>query len=256
MEDINIVRIQDSKDNLINVVYELFMEEFGKEELEPIEVFRKEIELTSLGKNDAPYFFLAVKSRDKVIGGITGNYLKLKNSKIAAGAIGYCAVKSDARGKGIGRATVDRFCEYLSEYSLDEGRSLISIVLEAQTPSEKNTDFYDSRPFWAKLGWRIPEGAKYSQPSLKFDENGKPKSVPVSLTFMIKQSDESDQIKEQEIRDIVKTIFDNWYIPDQDKLSKTAYLRACGHVYGLLGAFFKSLKVQENWEVRLMNYAL
>jgi hypothetical protein len=254
MSDLKIIEIQNPKDSLISTVHGLFAKEFGKEELEPIDIFRKGVELTALGKHSSPFIFLVAMMGDKIIGGLTGNYLRLKNRATDAGAIGYCVVERNARGIGIGRATVDRFLDLLFAYSSKEGKSLGSVILEAQTQSEEKPNFYDSRPFWSRLGWKIPEGAKYLQPSLKFSENGRPEFDPVPLTFMIRQINGSDLIQKQDFLDIVKTLFDNWYVPDRSDLSKVAHRRACGHVYGLLGAFLNSLRVQANGNIRLMHY--
>lgn len=255
MSELNITVIQNPEDNCISMVHELFAKEFGKEELEPVEVFRREIKLTASGEHDAPYILIVTLMGGRVVGGLSGNYLRVDRA-IAAGAIGYCVVASDVRGRGIGRAMVDRFLEYLFVYSSEEGRSLNSVVLEAQIPSNKHPSFYDSIPFWAKLGWRFPEGAKYYQPSLKFNNDGEPEFDPVPLAFMIRQLNGEDHIRRQEIQDITKTLFDRWYIPNKNDFDEDAYQHACRHVYGLLGAFLQTLKVQDDGNVSLIHLTL
>jgi len=253
-----IQRIVQPDDPLVQKIYDLFASQFGKEELDPIDVVREELENTAKGEHEAPYIMLATSVDGEVVNALAGNYFRLSTPRVAGAAIGYAATTPDLRLKGLGKAIVGEFLKQVDQYCSEEDRRLLATVLEAQTPSAENPNFYDSRPFWARLGWKLSEGGIHCQPSMEFvKKTGLPKNEPIPLTFMVKPGEEQSQEKiyAPALRDLVNVMFDNWYIPDrEDFRSNKAYEVACGHVAGVKWELFNSLAVQPDGNVRLLPY--
>src|SRR4029079_11028980 len=90
----------------------------------------------------------------------------------------------------------------------------------------------ESLQFWAKMGYRWPEGVNYLQPPLEFDDDGNPVYEEVSETLLIYPlKADSASIDVSDLRDIIKTIYWNWGIrPSLRKLNADALASATRYV--------------------------
>lgn len=243
---ITLERIIKPDDTKLDEVYALFCNEFPADEMDELEVFREELGLTAAGEHEAPYYLFAAVLDDQIVGSIGGNYLPINLflfPRLAAGAIGYCAVRKNFRYMGIGNKLVNQFEAQLRSCAANDGRVLHSLVLEAQSPSKEKPNLYDSRPFWVRLGWQIIKEA-YKQPPMQFDKyTGKPTSDAVSLTFMVKTLDGSSFVPVPLFNEIITFLFRQWYAPEKDDfVNERAYQRANKYVDEILHNFLNSVQ--------------
>lgn len=109
----------------------------------------------------------------------------------------------------------------------------------------------------AKLGYRWPEGVKYFQPPLEFDDRGDPvyEEVPETLVLHPLNS-KANSIDARELRDIVRSIYWNWCIrPSEGKLGDAAMTRATQYVMQRVFAR-TAATIAEHGSIRLVDVPL
>jgi hypothetical protein len=146
---------------------------------------------------------------DGIVSVVSGSYMSLAQvgrPGLGIGVMGYLATRERFRGGGgHGSALVRAFEERAAALASGRGERLLLIALEAAT---------GSTGFWAKRGFRWPEGTQYFQPPLEYDPvTGAPRHREVPELLMVKLRDQPDAqvIETALLRDVVQTVFRNWY---------------------------------------------
>jgi hypothetical protein len=168
-----------------------------------------------------------------VAGVVSGNYLVLENHPgLAIGGLGQAASRKAMRGQGHGKQVVDAFEAKLQSIASERGETLALIVLEAES---------SARDFWARRGYRWPQGSQYMQPPISFDSaTGLPNFEAVPELLMVKLVQPANTIERNFLIDVVRTLYNNWYIPGDVPDSMRASI--WDYVFGdLFESFVKSL---------------
>lgn len=137
---------------------------------------------------------------------ITGDYISLDEGS-CMGAVGQAATRNAMRGKGHANALVEAFEQEIYSMAMRRKQRLMLMILESE-PS--------AREFWAKRGYRYPDGVKYVQPPLDYNEDtGEPMMRAVEEMIMVKLISDivSDKIDKDLLKKAVHTLYDYWYSP-------------------------------------------
>jgi hypothetical protein len=147
--------------------------------------------------------------------------------------IGHLATVPGRRRGGHARAITDEFERRMHSLAAHRGERLQAIILESERMS---------RPYWYRMGYRWPRGSVYFQPPMDFDhETGEAllPAVPECLMLKVTNGD-SATIRRDLLLDIVRALYDRWYLPRSASPAAQAAISA--YLFdGLLGDFAASL---------------
>ena len=141
-----------------------------------------------------------------IAGVISGDYIALDDAT-CMGAVGQAATRNAMRGKGHANALIEAFEQEIYAMAAQRNQHPSLMILESEPTA---------REFWAKRGYRYPDGAKYVQPPLDYDEHtGEPKMQAVEEMLMVKllSNTESNTIDKEVLKKAVYTLYDYWYSP-------------------------------------------
>jgi GNAT superfamily N-acetyltransferase len=166
---------------------------------------------------------------DGIVSVVSGNYMSLDQvgrAGLGIGVVGYLATRERFRGRGgHGTALVRAFEQRAAALASSRGERLRLIVLEAAP---------GSTGFWTKRGYRWPEGTHYFQPPLDFDPvTGAPRHREVPELLMVKLWDqpEAQAIETALLKDVVQTVFRNWYSDRPASFTPQAAEKATAYVW-------------------------
>lgn len=164
---------------------------------------------------------------------INADYLPLPlpgEPHAAMGGIGQMATRPGLRGQGHANALVQLFEEQARIIAQQRGHTLKMMVLEAEKAA---------RRFWARMGYRYPQGARYYQPPIAYDhQTGEPITKAVPEMIMVKFTDgpAPAAVDRALLVEVVRTLYERWYLPDG--LSDAAREKVESHLFGTLFADF------------------
>lgn len=238
--DLSDVRLEDlilrrvaSADSLLDASHELLMRVFDASVVNPKFVYVDAITDESRTFRDFPpqYFagVFAQGSNELLAGFVSSDLMRIgESSRDLQLVIGNIATSPKLRelgfrgvGSSLWRATIDGAKKLADE----SGLRLAYSVAEAEPAS---------LPFWAKLGYKWPQGIKYFQPPLEFDASGHPLHDEVSETLLVYPLYSfATSVDVSELREMVRAIYWNWSIrPSIHRLNETALSRAKEYVMG------------------------
>ena len=235
-------KIVEENDIWLAKSYELLVDQFDIDVLDPIERYVEWLGQNSLGINKFPYLLVAayLKTGEKLflVGVVSGNVMKIeeyvghesslqKNRFIFA--IGHQVTAKALRTagvKGIGTKLWNYAVERASEIIRERGGSFEYSFLEAET---------ESLGFWSRLGYLWPKGMDYWQPPLEFDETGQylhPEVTEIPLLKPI-EADKSNAIEPTMLKNLIATVYYNWaLVKYKTSLTPEAFKKAEDYVMG------------------------
>lgn len=150
----------------------------------------------------------------------------------AMGGIGQMATRLGLRGQGHANNLVQVFEEQVKAIARQRGQTLKLLVLEAERAA---------RQFWARMGYRYPQGARYMQPPLSYSpDTGEPvkRAMPEMIMVKFVDGEIPDTIDKALLIEVVRTLYQRWYMPEG--LSEAASAKVDSHLFGTLFADFLS----------------
>jgi hypothetical protein len=165
---------------------------------------------------------------------IGGSYFTVPNRPGEGFAgIGHLATIPARRRGGHARAITDDFERRMQQVAAARSEQLQAFILESERMS---------RPYWYRMGYRWPRSSVYFQPPMDFDmETGEALLPAVPECLMLKTTHgDSATIQRDLLLDIVRSLYDHWYLPR----SATPAAQAAISAYlfeGLLADFAASL---------------
>jgi hypothetical protein len=179
---------------------------------------------------------------DSVQGGgpvavVSGTYMPLGPGE-GCGALGHLAThRLYRRHQGHGSRLLASFEREVTAEAERRGERLRLIVLESLP---------EALPFWAKQGYRCPDGVRYRQPALAYDAVGQPQDQPGPEFLMLKSWDTDGGAAATIDRDllllVVHTLYRHWYLPAPDAYPPGAWQRIRSYLFAdLLGDLAASL---------------
>ena len=238
--DIDITRLEisrmvvqrvDAVGELLDSCHKLLMQVFDPAVVDAKEVYIDAVtDHSGTFRDFSPVFLAAViqEGEDEFVAGFISSDVMLvgasaTKTQLAVGNIATSPRLKDLGFRGVG-STLWRAALRTAEQEVGKSQKRLDYsTSEAESAS---------LPFWAKLGYRCPEGVKYFQPPLEFKDNGDPvyDEVPESLLIHPLEN-ASDSIDVADLRDLVKSIYWNWCIrPSLRKLNSDALAVATRYV--------------------------
>jgi hypothetical protein len=238
-----VLRRVDAADELLDASHELLMQVFDPSVVDPKSVFVDAVtDRTGVFRDFSPQFFAGVfvhGGHEWLAGFISSDLMRMSESsskiQLAIGNIATCSRLREIGMRGVGSALWRAAVQSATETTRRESLDLAYSTAEAEPAS---------LPFWAKLGYLWPQGVKYFQPPLEFDEHGVPEYEEVPETLLIHPLGGSARaIDARELRDMITAIYWNWGVrPSIRALNDAALLRAKEYAMGrVLGKTFSSL---------------
>lgn len=226
-----VVQRLDSVGPLLDVSHDLLLRVF-----DPAVVDRKEVYIAALTedlgrrRDFRPIFVTGIfrdTPNDLLAGFVSAELMWVGNPpaklQLVVGNIATAPSLRAAGFRGVGSTLWRAVLRYAHEEARKINRGVDYSTAEAESASLL---------FWAKLGYRWPEGVKYFQPPLEFDDRGDPvyEEVPETLLLHLLNG-KANAIDAQELRDIVHSIYWNWCVrPSESKLGDAAMTRATQYV--------------------------
>jgi len=199
--------------------YRLMVAEFDPDILDPQERYVRWLELNGAGRHPFPFLLLAAylrhDRRAAIVGVLGGNVMAVEEhagpNQSQGGPLFVFALGHQVTSSVVRRKVLRGLGSTLWQAAADEARRLISgrrgffafSVVEAEE---------DSLGYWTKLGYLWPEGVRYLQPPLEFDENGRVLRVPVAEAFLLRPMDPpcTRVVDRTLVKNIIATIYLNW----------------------------------------------
>lgn len=150
----------------------------------------------------------------------------------AMAGIGQMATRPALRGQGHASALIQLFEAHARTMAQQHGHTLKLMVLEAERAA---------RQFWARMGYRYPQGARYYQPPLAYDlETGEPtmKAMPEMIMVKFMNGPMPDTIDKALLIEVVRTLYQRWYTPEGT--SEAVSRKIENYLFGTLFADFLS----------------
>jgi hypothetical protein len=228
-----LVRRVDAPGELLDASYELLTRVF-----DPAVIDRKETYVEALTNppgdlRDFPPIHLAALLSDgavtRLAGFISSNLMKVGSPPerllLAIGNIATSPRLKAAGFRGVGSTLWKAAVRGAQDEAEKLGKRVDFSAAEAEPAS---------LPFWAKLGYRWPEGVKYFQPPLEFDDAGRPIYPEVPETLLIHTLEAAaESIDVGELCAVIRAIYWNWGIrPSKRKLTPEALAAATEYVMG------------------------
>jgi hypothetical protein len=228
---LSLVRLREAN-GMLDVCYELFRRVFNPAVLDSKSTYLDLLSPDGLRLDGfapicvAAYFQLGgVKV---VVGFLASNVMWIdQEQKLLQLAIGNVASSPALRQtgfKGVGTSVLNFAVECGQGEAAMKTGELAYMVAEAES---------ESLGFWRNLGFLWPDGVRYMQPPLEFDDRGVAnlKEVPETLLVRPLNSRKSDLIECDIVRKIVLSIYRNWCIEtNRRKLSPPALAAAESYV--------------------------
>ena len=226
----------------------LLEEHYDEALLDPEDVIRQELRDTEIGGYATPHVILGAEYNDPddpgleptLLAAASGNVIPFRTRedhttgsyKAAVQFVSYAVPEVPRRGSLIFFALGGLVSE-LSNITRLRRRTDEGDVIEAD--GERAVQVYRS---W---GFRVLDGVDYVQPPLDWTRDGRPKKEARELTLMWKPVDE-DQVTVHNamLTPFADALFD-WYTPEQEVMSDTAYERLEKHVDALRQRFHESI---------------
>jgi hypothetical protein len=178
---------------------------------------------------------------------ISGDYMTLDSTTYVGegiGTLGQMVTREGLRRGGHGSSVNRAFEQKVSQIAASRGEQVRLFLLEAEDRA---------RQFWYNQGYRYPQGSHYVQPSIAYDpETGEGLFPEMTELIMIKpcRAEDAESIEIGLLLDTMKTMFENWYIPDY--LSEAARQRVTDHVINRLLPDFAATLVTVEGRVPLV----
>jgi hypothetical protein len=209
---------------LLGVCHRLLLRVFDSAVVDPIETYESLLSPSGLRSDGFPPLGLACTLERQgeliVFGFVSASVMWIdKASGQAQLAIGNVATSPRAKAmgvRGIGSMLWHAAAELGKFETSQRNGQLIYSVAEAEP---------ESLGFWQKMGYLRPQGVRYLQPPLAFDDEGRPIEHEVPETFVIRPLGEvaSHQIGAAVVRNMILAIYRNWCIePSRTRLSPSA----------------------------------
>ena len=196
-------------------VHAFLLPHFGEAELEPLSHYLAQ----ARGGGAVESIIVARWDGDGVCAAAIGALIPLTGERVL-GAVGHALVDRRLRGQGAGRQLNAALEERLAHYAKLAGCRLEAFILESEA---------DARFFWGKVGYRWPEGCRYSQPPLRYAADGSPDLPTIPLLLLLRHPEHSDAIPGPLVREYLQTMLVWWYRDDlADSLVGAALARAEG----------------------------
>lgn len=182
----------------VRQVHAFLMPHFGEAELEPLSHYEEEARRT-----DAVETIIVASLDDEgVCAAAIGSLIPLSDGRML-GAVGHALVADRMRGQGVGRLLNDALEERLASYAAAEGAALEAFVLESEAAA---------RFFWGRVGYRWPVGCRYSQPPLRYADDGSPDLPTIPLLFLLRHPDHDEAIPGPLVREYLQAMLTWWYL--------------------------------------------
>ena len=197
----------------VRQVHAFLLPHFGEVELEPLSHYLEEA--TSPG--DVETIIVASRDGEGVVTAAIGSLIGLSGGRVL-GAVGHALVHGRLRGQGAGRRLNAALEERLTHYAAAQGLVLEAFVLESEAAA---------RFFWDRVGYRWPVGCRYSQPPLRYTEDGAPDLPMIPLLFLLRHPEHTERIPGPLVREYVEATLMVWYFEElAQTLSGAALKRA------------------------------
>ncbi|TWU20051.1 GNAT family N-acetyltransferase [Bythopirellula polymerisocia] len=172
--------------------------------------------------------FLEMDNQRYLVGFHNSTVMRLlSHSDMAIQAVTYLVTSPKAKEsglRGIGSRLSEAALQLATDQMNEHGCRLAYIAAEAETPS---------LGFWTKSGFLWPEGLRYLQPPLEFDESGKPRFEEVAENFVVFPLGISSRnsIQADVLMDLILTMYENLILrPQRAILAPDAMLRVQSYV--------------------------
>lgn len=143
-------------------------------------------------------------------------------------AIGNIAVAECVRNRRIGIALYEFTVNLAKQEAEKDGRQLLCIVLESEERS---------LGFWRYMRFLKPDGVKYFQPPLEWNDNGSPVHLEVEETLLISPTElmNAGPISPALLVSVVSAMYENWSLRGyRGKLNENAMKNAETYISNLL----------------------
>ena len=232
IEDL-IVRRLVAADELLDTSHDLLLKVFDSSVVDPKSVYVDALTDRANTFRDFPPLFFACllpHGQDEWLAGFVSSDLMLiepggDRLHLAVGNIATSPKLRDIGFRGVGTKLWHAALHAAKEEASSVAKRIAYSSAEAEPAS---------LPFWSKLGYRWPQGVKYFQPPLEFDNDGNPKEDEVPETLLVLPIDTTaSSIEARELRGIIESIYWNWGVrPSIRKLNSAAFARAKECVIG------------------------
>jgi ribosomal protein S18 acetylase RimI-like enzyme len=245
IEDLQVVAV-DRPGGLLDACHDLLLRAFDPAVVDPKRIYVDAVNDQSGAFRDfAPLFFAAlfdVDGEQLVAGFISSDAMAIGDSDVVHLAVGNIATTPrlrDVNFRGVGRKLLEAALNAGRLAARDKGANLKYSTAEAEAAS---------LPFWAKMGFRWPQGVRYFQPPLDFDADGQPVHPEVPETLVVKVLEGlTSAIDGGELREIVRSIYWNWSLRAHSKsLTPAAFSAARAYVMDVLEKTFASISPDES----------
>ena len=226
-----VVKRVDAVGDLLDASHDLLMRVFDAAVVDAKEVYIDAVtDHSGTFRDFSPVFLAAVfqEGEDEFVAGFISSDVMLVGTSLTKTQLAIGNIATSPRLKNLGfrgvGSTLWRAALKTAEQEVGKTQKRLNYSTSEAEPA--------SLPFWAKLGYRCPEGIKYFQPPLEFDDNGDPVYDEVPETLLLHPlEDASDSIDVADLRNIVKSIYWNWGIrPSLHKLNADALASATRYV--------------------------
>jgi hypothetical protein len=244
IEDLQVVPV-DRPGELLDACHDLLLRAFDPSVVDPKWIYVDAVsDETGAYRDFDPVFYAAlfdVEGDPLVAGFLSSDVMTLRDSSVVHLAMGNMATSPRLRQlkfRGVGTTLFEAALDAAHAAACDRGMCLKYSTAEAES---------DSLPFWAKMGFRWPQGVRYFQPPLEFDADGKPVHPEVPETFVLKTLEgASSTIDGGELREIVRSIYWNWSLrAHSQSLTPPAFDAASAYVMAVLEKSFASIPLDE-----------
>lgn len=184
----------------VRQVHAFLLPHFGEVELEGLSHYEEEAQRTG----GVETIIVACWDDAGVCAAAIGSLIPLSAGRVL-GAVGHALVDGRLRGQGAGRQLNAALEARLAHYAAAEARSLEAFVLESEA---------EARFFWGKVGYRWPVGCRYSQPPLRYAEDGTPDLPVVPLLFLMRHPVHTETIPGPLVRDYLRSMLTWWYLDE------------------------------------------
>jgi hypothetical protein len=238
-----VVRRVAAVGELLDVSHDLLLRVFETSVVDPKQVYIDAVaDRTGAFRDFPPLFFagLFADGQDEWLGGFISSDLMLigaSGDKVQL-SIGNIVTSPRLRELGFRGLGTTLWKAALNEAQKEADRAVKRLAYSTAEAEPA------SLPFWSKLGYRWPQGVKYFQPPLEFDDEGNPEHDEVPETLLIHPlGSAASAIEVSELRAIIESLYWNWGIrPSLHTLSSAAMARAKECVMGrVLQRTFESL---------------
>jgi hypothetical protein len=221
-----------SPDSSLEAAYRLLKRLFDPEVLDDYNSYLEELSHKNPRERSSYSIYMAafmeVDSQLYLVGFHSSTVMQLiSHPDTAIQAVAYVVTSPRAKEaglRGIGSRLSEAALHLASEQMSDRGCRLAYVVAEAETPS---------LGFWNKSGFLWPEGVRYLQPPLDFDERGEPKfrEVEENLVLLPLGISSRKTIECDVLRNLIRTIYENWFLnPHREILAHDARLQMQSYV--------------------------